>query len=160
MKYMSINELDTFDFKDAVIKAFHKMENTILIELEAVIVKANNSQNTNFTTSYAGTCNMTLKGAILQKAILEGYRYYDANDVLKEEVPDTPLEGEALQKVLRELEGAYLWAVVPVCEKENTTGHYLYQLGIEKDEDISYWLQIEFLEGCMEWDRYMNRVQD
>lgn len=160
MKYKSRNELDKFDFKDAVVHKFAIEDHTITVALEAVIVKAENSQNSNYTNSYAGDLVMTLEGAALSKAIKEGYKYYDANDVLKETVPDTPLSEEELKEILRTIDGDYLWAVVPVNDRENTTGHYLYQIGIDRGEDTTYWLQIEFDNALLTWDRYMNRVQD
>lgn len=160
MKFKSVNELEYFEFKDAVVHKFSILDNTISAELEAVIIRAENSQNSNFTRSYAGDLVMTLKGAKLQKAIKEGYKYYDANDVLKEEVPDEPIDEEQIKKILKTIDGAYMWAVVPVKAEENTTGHYLYQIGIDADEETTYWLQIEFLESVMEWDKYLNRVQD
>ena len=160
MRYRSINELDKFDFRDTVVHKLQISENMLVAELEAVIVQADNSQNSNFTKSYAGDLIMTLQGAILQKAIKEGYKYYDANDVLKEVVPDITLSEKELEQIIRSIDGAYMWAVVPVKEEENTTGHYLYQLGIDRDEETTYWLQVEFEEAILTWDRYMNRVQD
>lgn len=160
MKFKSINELEYFEFRDTVVHKLVIAENKLVADLEAVIVRAENSQNLNFTRSYASDLVMTLEGATLQKAIKEGYKYYDANDVLKEEVPDTPLSDEELTGILRTIDGAYLWAVVAVKAEENTTGHYLYQIGIDKDEETTYWLQVEFDKSILEWDRYMNRVQD
>ena len=160
MRYRSINELEKFDFKDALVHKLQIAENTLTADLEAVIVQPDNSQNSNFTKSYAGDLVMTLQGAKLQKAIKEGYKYYDANDVLKEVVPDTVLEDEEIKQLLRNIDGAYLWAVVAVKKEENTTGHYLYQIGIDTDEETTYWLQVEFDEAVLEWERFMNRVQD
>lgn len=160
MRYRSINELDKFDFKDTVVHKLQILENKFVAELEAVIVQPDNSQNTNYTKSYAGELIMTLQGAKLQKTIKEGYKYYDANDVLKEIVPDTTVEEKQLELLLKDIDGAYLWAVVPVKAEENTTGHFLYQLGIDTDEENTYWIQVEFDEAILVWDRYMNRVQD
>ena len=96
MGFQSVNELEQFSFQDAQIKDFQVSEGVIFFELEAVIVKARNSQNANFTDSYAGTLSMRLLGGKIQKAVKEGYKYYDANDVLVEEIPDESLSEEEI----------------------------------------------------------------
>ncbi len=159
MSFQSVNELEQFSFQDAQIKKFAVSEELISFELEAVIVKARNSQNANFTDSYAGTLSMRLLGGNIQKAVKEGYKYYDANDVLVEEVPDTPLSDAEIAALIKGSKDYYLFDVVKVEDDQNDTGHFLYLFGIDADEETSYWFQIEFDKSLLEWERYMNRVQ-
>lgn len=159
MGFQSVNELEHFSFQDAQIKKFQVEKEHILLILEAVIVKGSNSQNSNYTDSYAGTLSMRLMGANIQKAVKEGYRYYDANDVLMEEVPDTALSEEEIKCFIKNSEDYYLFDVVKVEDAQNDTGHFLYLFGIDADEENSYWFQIEFDKSILEWERYMNRVQ-
>ena len=160
MGFQSVNELEQFSFQDAQIKNFIVSKDSISLELEAVIVKARNSQNTNFTDSYAGTLSMRLLGGNIQKAVKEGYKYYDANDVLVEEIPDRPLSDEEITSLTKESKDYYLFDVVKVEDEQNATGHFLYLFGIDADEETSYWFQIEFDKSILEWERYMNRVQN
>lgn len=159
MGFQSVNELEHFSFQDARIKKFEVTQEHIFFELEAVIVKGNNSQNSNFTDSYAGTLSMCLLGGKIQKAVKEGYKYYDANDVLVEEVPDSPLSPEEIDKLIKGSKDYYLFDVVKVEDSQNETGHFLYLFGMDADEETSYWFQIEFDKSIMEWEKYMNRVQ-
>lgn len=159
MGFQSVNELEQFSFQDAQIKDFKVSKGLISFELEAVIVKARNSQNANFTDSYAGTLSMRLLGGNIQKAVKEGYKYYDANDVLVEEIPDQPLSEEEIEALVKESKDYYLFDVVKVEDGQNTTGHFLYLFGLDADEETSYWFQIEFDKSILEWERYMNRVQ-
>lgn len=183
MKYKSVNEIENFDFKDAVIheliwkpqdiKDGESSENqkstlmdgetkgTLSLILEAVIVKPQNSQNSNYTYSYAGDLTMRFTGTRIQKAVKEGYKYYDANDTLLEEYPDVPLSGEALLALLKHLDGAYMWNMTKVEDAQNNTGQFLYLMGIDMgdEEDTTYWLQLTFSEVVMEWEKYMNRVE-
>lgn len=159
MGFQSVNELEQFSFQDAQIKDFKVSEGLISFKLEAVIVKARNSQNANFTDSYAGTLSMRLLGGNIQKAVKEGYKYYDANDVLVEEIPDQPLSEEEIEALVKESKDYYLFDVVKVEDGQNTTGHFLYLFGLDADEETSYWFQIEFDKSILEWERYMNRVQ-
>ena len=159
MGFQSVNELEQFSFQDAQIKDFQVSEGVIFFELEAVIVKARNSQNANFTDSYAGTLSMRLLGGKIQKAVKEGYKYYDANDVLVEEIPDEALSEEEIAALVKGSKDYYLFDVVKVEDDQNTTGHFLYLFGLDADEETSYWFQIEFDKSILEWERYMNRVQ-
>lgn len=159
MSFQSVNELEQFNFQDAQIKDFQVSEALVSFALEAVIVKARNSQNANFTDSYAGTLSMRLLGGHIQKAVREGYKYYDANDVLVEEVADQPLSEEEIAALIKASRDYYLFDVVKVEDDQNTTGHFLYLFGIDADEETSYWFQIEFDKSILEWERYMNRVQ-
>lgn len=159
MGFQSVNELEQFSFQDAQIKDFQVSEGVIFFELEAVIVKARNSQNANFTDSYAGTLSMRLLGGKIQKAVKEGYKYYDANDVLVKEIPDEALSEEEIAALVKASKDYYLFDVVKVEDDQNTTGHFLYLFGLDADEETSYWFQIEFDKSILEWERYMNRVQ-
>lgn len=159
MGFQSVNELEQFSFQDAQIKDFQVSEGVIFFELEAVIVKARNSQNANFTDSYAGTLSMRLLGGKIQKAVKEGYKYYDANDVLVEEIPDEALSEEEIAALVKASKDYYLFDVVKVEDDQNTIGHFLYLFGLDADEETSYWFQIEFDKSILEWERYMNRVQ-
>lgn len=163
MRYTAVNELEHFNFKDAVIHSF-KIEpalETISLELRAVIVTPDNSQNDNATYSYAGDLGMRFTGARLQKAVKEGYKYYDANDILIEEVPDMPLSLLETDVLLKRVEGAYMWNMTKVEDTQNHTGHFLYLMGIDLDDEdnTAYWLQLEFDKVIMEWEKYMNRVE-
>lgn len=160
MKFKAVNELEHFSFRDAQIQKAEWTGDALRFELEAVIVKADNSQNGNYTDSYAGTTQMELKNAEVQKAVREGYKYYDANDVLREEKPDEPLSEEELAALLKGSKGYYLFDVVKVEDTYNTTNRFLYLVGIDADEETSCWLQIAFDSSELCWDKYMNRVQN
>ena len=74
MGYQSVNELEQFSFEDCRIKKMELLEDIIRMEMEALIVLPFNSQNTNFTESYAGDTVMRLLGAKVTGAVKEGYR--------------------------------------------------------------------------------------
>lgn len=161
MKYKSVDELEHFSFRDARLEKCECMGEGLRMELAAVIVCAENSQNSNFTESYAGPLTLRLMGAQIQKVVKEGYKYYDANDVLLEEVPDTPLTEEEIDALLKGCDGYYLFFdVVKVDDSRNDTGRQLYLFGMDTDEDTTYWLQIAFDKAVAEWDKYLNRVQN
>ena len=62
MGFQSVNEIEQFNFDDCYVTEFEVSESQIDLLLEALIVRKNNSQNSNFTESYAGTTGLKLSG--------------------------------------------------------------------------------------------------
>ncbi|MDO4489738.1 MAG: hypothetical protein Q4B85_01495 [Lachnospiraceae bacterium] len=165
MKFHSVNELENFSFRDAVITHFEQRDQRILLEVEALIVKGSNSQNSRFYDSYADTAQLNLvKGKILQ-GVKEGFRYFNADGVLLREVPDEELTEAQLKELLNSCRGAYLFAAERKADTEE--GQMTYSLGIEFGDDSdgtltmgdSYWLQVCCSSVEVDWERYMNRVE-
>ncbi len=159
MGFCSHNEIDKFAYNDCVVTGVMKSEDGLIINLEALIVKANNSQNTNFTDSYAGDTVCRLTGFKLNKVSKIGFRYYDADDNLVEEVPDEvlSLDDDKLLELMKEM---YLYKL------ESLEGDKLYHLEIETmEEDVSiptdsYEIVFTADDIDISWDRYMNSVQN
>ena len=59
--------------------------------VEGAVVKDNNSQNEYYTDKYADQMEIRFKNPVIEAVLLEGHKYYDANDNLVEEVPDQKL---------------------------------------------------------------------
>lgn len=162
MAFQSINEIEKFSFEDCRISKLQVMENQIYMELEALIVKPDNSQNTNYTESYAATTTVKLAGGKLLSGIKDGYKYYDANDVLIKEVPDEELSPEQLNAFPKTCEGAYLYALTKE-KQEDDLCYYTMGVEFEDEEDNttadSYRLKICFEKAVFSWETYLNRVQ-
>lgn len=162
MGFKSVDEIEQFQFDDCRISRFELTDAGISLELEALIVKSNNSQNTNYTDSYAGTTHVRLIDGKITDGVKDGYKYYDANDVLIREVSDTALSEEEIKAFPKLCEGAYLYTL----EKDREeNGLYYYNMGVEFVDETdntmadSYSLHIVFSKAVFEWERYMNRVQ-
>ena len=59
--FVSTNEFDKFGYDDCLVKSIRETASGLVLELEALIVRARNSQNTNYTDSYADTTTLVLK---------------------------------------------------------------------------------------------------
>lgn len=179
MGFRSVNEIDHFSFRDCIINCFEKTENGLRLELSALIVEPQNSQNTNYTRSYAGDTVLTLRDGRLEKGIKEGFRYYSADDVLLSETPDTELDEASLAGLLPSLAGAFLYDVQQLpgslSEKTASAGtdagangpaQFTCVLGIEMPDDPdwpegvtdSYQIRVSFTEAVFTWEHYLNRV--
>lgn len=165
MKFKAVNEFDKFSFRDCQISSFRLKEDCITLELEALIVLPSNSQNSNYTESYAGTTRLRLTAGKLLSGVKEGFRYFDADGKLLRETPDEPLDATALQELPTRCEGAFLFALTPTSPQNESP---LLTLAIElppaEPYDTlptdSYLLTASFEKAIFEWDYYMNRVQE
>ena len=52
MAYKSMDEIEQFRFDDCQIDSFRTIGQDLILEVEALIVRANNSQNTNIIIIY------------------------------------------------------------------------------------------------------------
>ncbi|MCR5736331.1 MAG: hypothetical protein K6G64_01615 [Eubacterium sp.] len=158
MKFKAVDEINHFSFQDCqVVEAEVSLEG-IRFQVEALIVRPENSQNTNFTESYAGTTEIRFIGGTITSGVKDGFKYYNADDVLIKEIPDTVLSEDEVSALLKKIEGAYLYEVK---DEEN---EYILALEFVDESDFntasdSYTLKVKAEKVIVEWDFYMNRVQ-
>ena len=158
MKFKTVDEIEHFSFEDCQVFEAEVSKEGIRFQVEALIVKPNNSQNTNFTESYVGTTEIRFIGGNIMSAVKDGFKYYYADDVLIKEVPDAELSDAEITKLLKRIEGAYLYDV------KKDSDEYLVALEFVDESDFntasdSYTLKIKSEKVVIEWDFYMNRVQ-
>lgn len=161
MSFKSVNEVDNFRYDDCCIIRRKNTKTDFVIEVEALIVKSNNSQNSNYTESYADVTQICFKNASITMGIKDGMKRYDANDNLLEEVEDVVLDESALKEVSDHLGGMYLQGIERIEDTED------YVLFLEKaNEDPydtlpsdTYQLKVHCEDVMISWDRYLNRVQ-
>lgn len=153
--FKSINEIDNFSFDDCVFAGFTQAEDGLVAELEALIVKANNSQNSNFTDSYAGTTQCKMIGGRITQIMKAGYRYYDADGKLIRSVEDEEVSKLEWDSLLTKMKGSYLAA----CEKDENG--YLLEIEMCEEDGAgdTYLCSVECGDIIFTWERYMNRVQ-
>lgn len=161
MSFKSVNEVDNFRYDDCCIIKRKNLEKNIVLDVEALIVRSNNSQNSNFTESYADVTEICFENGTVIMGIKDGLKRYDANEKLIEEIPDKVLESDELNAVWGNLGGMYLQGIE--CIKDSND----YVLFLEKANEDQYdtlpsdTYQIKI--GCdniiISWERYLNRVQ-
>lgn len=164
MSFRSVNEIERFGFEDCIIRTIAKEETGLRLELEALIVRPDNSQNTNYTESYAGPTTAHLQDGRVLRVVKEGYRYLDANDNPVEEVADTELSQQEAEAFLKACKEYYLFCMERVKEED---GVFTYVVGIEVPaEEVydttpadTYRMEVCFTRAEFVWQMYLNRVQ-
>jgi len=155
--YKSVDELEHFRFDDCQIDTFAVTENGVELMVEALIVRADNSQNTNYTESYAGTTKIRITDGKLIRCVRDGYKYYDANDVLVETVPDRPVDESRYDEVMKSFEGKVIFfAATP---REKSSERKCFQMIIDVEEE-SYVLSFYYDKVIAQWEHFMNKVMN
>ena len=157
MSFISKNELANFDFSDCVCTEFKREKDSISLTLEGLIVKANNSQNSNFTDSYSDVAICILDKVEVLAVLKEGYTRYDANDNVVEEVLDDPIAPSEYGELYKLINGAYLVRFF------RTKEDYLLEFELpceEGDMPDAYEFRIDASNVTITWDKYLNRVQN
>ena len=163
MSFVSKNEIEKFAFNDCVIVKRDVKEDRVSYTVEALIVKPDNSQNSNYTKSYAGTAVIDFIGGEELSGVKDGYRKYDANDNIIDEVSDTVLDDMTLESIVKNCGDMYLCGIDRIPEKDNE-----YVIFLEKQPEVefdtcpadSYQIKIKCDEIIVTWDKYLNKVED
>lgn len=161
MSFKSMNEVDNFRYDDCHIVKRNNNKTDLVLEVEALIVKSNNSQNSQFVESYADLTQIFFKNSSIVMGIKDGMKVYDANEKLIEEVKDVTLDDSALNEVLNHLSGMYLQGIERI---EDTNDYVLFLEKANEDQydtlpSDTYQIKVHCDDVIMNWDRYLNRVQ-
>ena len=158
-------EVDKFAYDDCKIIKVNVSQNVMAFTVEALAVEPDNSQNNNFTKSYAGDTDIVFTDMQIVKAVKEGYRYYDADGNLVSDEPDRELTEDELKELVKGLEGDYLYGIKEVEDPEAEKKRYVIgiELPAENPEDVtevtdSYQMLIECKNVKFSWEKYMNRI--
>lgn len=91
-----------------------------------------------------------------------GHKYYDANDVLQESVPDKPVDRADYEDVLKSFEGKvvfYSYQPKEMLKSSENADRKCYQMIIDVDEE-SYVLSFYYDKVIAQWEHFMNKVMN
>lgn len=120
--------------------------------VEGAVVKDNNSQNEYYTDKYADQMEIRFKNPVIEAVLLEGHKYYDANDNLVEEVPDQKLVEDEYEKIFGKFKENYIfYGGKPETDKK------CYQMIVDVDED-SYIVSFYYDKVIAGWNHFLNKA--
>ena len=120
--------------------------------VEGAVVKDNNSQNEYYTDKYADQMEIRFKNPVIEAVLLEGHKYYDANDNLVEEVPDQKLAEDEYEKIFGKFKENYIfYGGKPETDKK------CYQMIVDVDED-SYIVSFYYDKVIAGWNHFLNKA--
>ena len=161
MKFQCIDEMSQISLDGAVIRQLTKEEGVIEFTFDGATIKDRNSQNGRFQDMYCGEMVLKLFDSTIVRIVKEGYKYYDADGNLKEEVPNREVPAPEQDHVWKRLHEGTVFTTVEASVAEG----YGYEIGIDvpKEEDEeevdTFWLCVTFGRSEAGWNRYLGPVE-
>ena len=153
--FKSVDEINNFSFEDCVLTGMERAEDGLILDVEALIVRENNSQNTNFTESYAGPTKIKFENCKITNLIKVGFKYYNADGLLIKTVPDEEISKLQWESLFKSFPGNYL------ADIETGDGYYIIVIEMSEEDGTqgnSYLIKAEASSTIVTWDKYLNRV--
>lgn len=159
MKFKSINEFETFHFKDAALVSLKFSDDIMQIEAEGVITDANNSNNARYQDMYIVMMELVLSGFKLHRFVEQGYAKYDMDGKLVNVVPDVVLDENQIKYVTSRIRGAYIFNLGK--QADSDLYELVFDVEAESDDEFEKTYEIDFsFEGSKaEWDRFAGPVE-
>lgn len=157
MKFKVVDQLDKFGFRDVQLSACEVVDGTLRMTMAGAISKYNNPCNDRYQDWYILDAYARFEGAQIINCYKEGLKYYDANNVLLEEIPDEPIGAEGYEDTLKLCKDGIMFALI---EKEPLEdGKKVIEVAIDLEEaNDTYWITFVYDRVIIEWDRYANKV--
>ena len=152
MRFETKNNLRYFIFEEVTIMDIEVSASSVTLVMKGLIVKGNNPNNEECVDRFVDTANLRFVGGRISNVVKEGYKYYDANGNLK---PDESVLLTDIDVLLKNCKEVALYDVVALSESDSG---YVYQVGIDLNENDTYWIDISCEQTIVEWERFMNKV--
>ncbi len=157
MKYKCANELDKFDFNEAEVTALQTDGDSLLLEVSSGIAKYNNPCNTKYVDCYIADTQIRMKKARVTRFFLEGPKYYNADNVLLEAIPDKDVPAEDYEKTMKRLTSGVIYVFRETGSPSDDARSCEIAIDVEDD---TYWVEAEYERIILEWDRFRNQVEE
>lgn len=145
MAYSTHDEIANFDFSESTIVKVTVTENQLDIRCGDVMIPTSNSQNTD--VEKMGTDELRIRMKDIQKLEVkkDGYRIYNLDDTVREDIPDRVIPKEEWNSLFESLEGQAIYSIT----KENDC----YVICIDTAEtEVSYTVSLEAQSDLESWE--------
>ena len=158
MKFKVVDQLDKFAFREVQLSGCELKDGTFRMTMAGAISKYNNPCNERFQDWYILEAYARFENAEIMNCYKEGLKYYDANNVLQNEIPDVPIRESEYAQTLALIKEGVMFVLL---EKEMEDGKKRMEIAVDieaEDACDTYWLTIAYEKSIIEWDRYANKV--
>ena len=146
-KYHTINEINHFEFGEAVIGDIQLTDRMFHVVLDNVKIKPENSCNRDIRTMRTNELFLKLDEAEIISLVEEGYSEYDANGNLRHTYEDVTIEPEKY----RETEGVLVEGTVYELKFEESVDWFV----IDGTDDRVYVLKVAASGDEESWNRFL-----
>lgn len=147
MRYHTRNELEHFNFQDAVVADMRIHPGCFYLELDQVTITAENSCNRDIRNMRTNGLCLKLQDGELVSFVREAYRVYDADGNLTQTEEDESIDVGKDGAVLQQMQNATVYEIV------QTDGIYHIELDVE---EYTYHIAVKASNDVEEWDRFLN----
>ena len=146
MKYHTINELDHFCFKEAYIAQIRAVNGMFEIVFDNVTILPECSCNRDIRVMRANGFLLSVSNPGIQEFIEEGYKRYNADNVLQESVDDRILAKDEYAAMFKTFPYGTIYSIK---KKENT-----YVFSIDANDRCNE-ITVSGSGDVEEWDRFL-----
>lgn len=151
MKYKTTDEMEHFDFHEAVISDLRTCNGLFIMILDNVKILPENSCNRDIRTMRTNQLEFRIRDARIESLTEEGYQVYDADGRLIRREEDRQVNAELFSETFGELCGCNIYAI----EKKDDQ----YEIFIDT-EDHTYLLRVKGSGDTQEWERFMSLTEE
>lgn len=157
MKFKVVDQLDKFGFRDVQLSACELTDGVLRMTMAGAISKYNNPCNERYQDWYILEAYARFEGAEITNCYKEGMKYYDANNVLLEEIPDEPISAADYDTTLKLCKDGIMFVLLS--KEDSADGKKCVEIAIDIEENNdTYWVEFTYDRVIIEWDRYANKV--
>lgn len=146
-KYNTVNELNHFIFKEAVVGDIQMMDGMFQIVLDNVKIQPENSKNRDIRTMRTNELLLKIEEAEITSVVKEGYRLFDADGKLKNTYEDEEVNRTEYKEVQE--------SVVEGTVYELTLENGVYRFLIDGTDDRTYSLKVTGAGDYESWNRFL-----
>ena len=150
MGFYTENEVETFDFGEAHVAELRFGLGPFYMLLDNVKILERNSCNRDVRTMRTNGLMFRIMDPQIVAVTEEGYKIYNADGVLQQEVPDRAVDPGEYAQLCEQLEDAVVYEL----KKEGD----IYRIAIDGEEH-AYTLEIKGSGDSEEWQRFMNLAE-
>lgn len=148
MSFITYNEYMHFLFDEAHVGNLQITEDMFHLVLDNVKILPENSCNRDIRLMRCNELLFKLKNPNIQSVVREGYKEYDADNNLRQTVPDEIINPEDYPKVWEVLLDGEFFAL----KKEGNQ----YDMSIDATDDRTYTIVVQGDGDSEEWERFLN----
>lgn len=153
MSYGTQNEIQNFEYNQAVVGNIQVTDGIFHLVLDNVMILPENSCNRDIRKMRCNDLLLKLAEPEIIEVIEEGYKLFDANGGLKESVEDKQIAKAEYPKVWNGLLGGNVYEIN---KKMDDSGKYRYEFVIDGAEEGTYDVHVLATGDTQEWERFLN----
>lgn len=156
MRFNTVNDLKTICLDEARLVSIKLGGGQLVICAEGAVIRSDNPNNTRFEDMYCVLLELVLDQVEMKSFCLQGYKYYDADGRLMNQIPSRPLSGEEQQKAMIAGDDAWIFRL------EEDPAAQIYRLIYDKEDEgqvRTYELEFTFNGSRASWERFSGPVE-